>query len=345
MSAPSTSGLDSLPDSVPADARDEISRFLPHLPPATSCIATGSLVEGIGNANSDIDLYILQDSRQAEAKPISIGMRRFRYLDCEYMSHEGVDGLAAKFQDPSTSAVIEFKQRDFNRYYRLAIGAPLVLTQDVAELLTRFSKEQACRHFGQWSLLRAYQHLARATVSHALGDARRARLLLREAARWRASSVLAAAGEGYPSLKWTTVKAARRFGADTPAYRDCLAGYLDNSGDLGRDLAHLRERIRLPEESRRAAGAERWALNDDVRMVSASEGHYLLHGKQSIVRLSGIASLLAAEMGRGRRWDDAVASVATELSVPVHEVLAAASPYMRELGRSGYLVADADEEP
>jgi hypothetical protein len=328
--------LSRLPESIPQAARDEVVGVVEQLPDDTSCLVTGSLVEGIGNAHSDVDFYVIQPAG-APARPVTIGIRGARYVDCEYLTVNAITRLADRLSDPSETTLVGLNQRTFDRYYRLAIGIPLVVTAEVATALDRCTTGQACERFADWSALQAYQHLARAAVSHALDQPRHAQLLLREAALWRASRVLAEAGEGYPALKWTEAKAARRFGPGTAEYRDCLAGYLGPTGDVAVELDRARSRIVPPAAALSVMREQSWTIDDRVEVVDDNDVTYLLLGGGSIGWVEGVTGMLVAELSLGRDWRKAVTDLAAMLAVTGDEVVVASFADLQDLGAAGFL--------
>jgi hypothetical protein len=328
--------LSRLPESIPKAARDEVVGVVEQLAEDTSCLVTGSLVEGIGNAHSDVDFYIVQPAG-APARPVTIGIRGARYVDCEYLTVNAIMQLADRIADPSGTTLVGLNQRDFDRYYRLAIGIPLVVTAEVATALDRCTTVRACERFGQWSALQAYQHFARAAVSHALDRPRHAQLLLREAALWRASGALAEVGEGYPALKWTEVKAARRFGAGTAAYRDCLAGYLGPTDDVAVELDHARSRVVPPAAALSVMREHVWTMEDRVEVVDGNGVTYLLLGGRSIGWVGGVAGMVVAKLSVGEEWRKVVADLAATLAVTGDEVMAASFADLQALAAAGFL--------
>ncbi|MDP4500499.1 hypothetical protein [Nonomuraea turcica] len=323
----------------------EITQFVERVPEDASCVATGSLIEGIGNANSDIDLYIIQGSPGSASRPVSIGIRGSRYVDCEYLNIGAIEQLAARF-DPSSAghSPSRFTLRDIDRYYRLAIAARLTVSDEVATVLDRCSKGRSCQVLAEWSLARAYEYLARSDVEHALGRGDRALVSLREAALWRSTSVLAAAGEGYPSLKWATVKAARLFGTGTATYRDCLYGASALPDDFAIVRKWLRERVVVSAGVLQEFTGQRWDLNPEVAVVVDGGALHLVLGRKSIAQVAGTAGLIITRLCEGRPWQEAVGMVAGACDIPVEYVLTASYRHMHELAAAGYLIAPAGKE-
>ncbi|WP_328904144.1 hypothetical protein OHR86_33000 [Streptomyces sp. NBC_00441] len=325
-----------LPEQSAAAVVEEIDACLRTVPEDAACVATGSLVEGIGNANSDIDLYIIRTAGPGSTNPVAIGIRDSRYVDCEYLDLGAMHQLATAFADPKAAdRVATFALRDFDRYYRLAICARLRVTDEVASVLDLFSAERSCALFNGWCMLSAHTYLARAAVAQAMDEIPRAVLLLRRAAVWRAASVLAEGGEGYPSLKWTTVKAARLFGAGTAAQQDCLDGCETPPEDLGAALPRLRARIHARREP--AHDPSHWRLADSAGVVPDGAAAHLVLGRKAIVRTDGLTALLVRRLHDGTPWPEAVENTAADLGVPATDVHAAAAAPARELAAAGYL--------
>jgi hypothetical protein len=335
--------LATLPASVPASAMEEMTKFVAQLEDGVSCLATGSLIEGLGNAHSDVDFYVLQPDDRL-ARPTAIGLRGSRYVDCEYLPLRGVERLVGRFEDADGEPLLAFSQRDFDRYYRLAIGVPLVQTDEAAGILRRCSKQAACARYADWASLHAYQHFARAVVAHALEQDRWAKALLREAALWCAVRTLAHAGEGYPSFKWTEVKAARRYGVGSRGYHDCMDDYLASVNHLPTALARMRSRSAPPRHVLAELAATGWALGNGVTVVSTDGAHYLVQGRKSLVRVSELVGRLVVRLHQGVTWPDAVAQVSAGLSMPAQELVAASHAPLRDLRKAGYLKFEDDRE-
>ncbi|MET7369769.1 hypothetical protein ABZS61_28660 [Streptomyces sp. NPDC005566] len=329
-----------VPENLGRDVTDEMAAYVERVPEAASCVATGSLIEGLGNGNSDIDLYVIQPSDGAATNPVAIGIRDSRYVDVEYLNLAALHKLADAFEAASADEVpAAFALRDFARYYRLAIAARLQVTDEGEALLDRFSTQRSSALFAPWSLTQAAVHLARATVARGLKDVPRAVVLTRRAAVWRATSRLAAEGEGYPHLKWATVKAARRFGADTPGYRSCLEGHDVTPATLDAVLAALREHI-APAA---ATGGDDvvWTLAEGVTTVADGDDLHLILGRRSIARVDGLRRVLVDHLAEGNSWSATVELTAEQLHVSPGDVRTTAAPLMRELADAGYVASAA----
>jgi hypothetical protein len=343
MSATGDPWARELPADLPASVVAEIGQFVANVPDGASCVATGSIIEGLGNANSDIDLYLIQDLSQGQTRPISIGIRNSRYVDCEYFVLDAVERLVTEVNQASPAEAARFELRDFDRYYRLAIGAWLIVTEQAEPVLRTVDRAHVCGLFARWSLLRAREQLARSAVAAALGDPRAAVIRLRETAAWRASGVLAGQGEGYPPVKWVTVKAARRFGAGTAAYLDCLDGYWTTLDGLVDSIGRLRHHLGGALDQQPVARFT-WALADTVDVIADGDVPHLTLGRKSIVRAPGLAGLITTRLAAGAPWAEAVAQIAAELAVPPQDVRLVAAGDLRELADLGYLTPGPDEE-
>ncbi|MGW2116638.1 hypothetical protein [Streptomyces zhihengii] len=330
-----------LPAGLGQDIVDEMGAYLERVPDGASCVATGSLIEGFGNANSDIDLYVIQPSGSTSVNPIAIGIRESRYVDVEYLGPAGLHRLADTFRDTTLDEVPgALTLRDFDRYYRLSVAARLKVTEEAEAVLDRCSVERAGVYFARWSLAQAAAYLSRATVARALGDVPRAVVLTRQAAAWRATSQLAGDGEAYPRLKWVTVKAARRYGADTAGYRSCLEGCDVTPGDLAAVLTALRARV-APGAAADGDGTP-WTLADGVTAVPHGDAAHLILGRKAITRVNGLVLMLVEALAEGDPWAAAVKRTAEQLTVSFRDVLTTAAPLMRELADAGYLASGND---
>ncbi|MBX7269046.1 hypothetical protein KIF24_25475 [Micromonospora sp. Llam7] len=327
---------------VPAEVISEINQIVTKLPPDVSCIATGSIIEGFGNANSDIDLYLVNPKRSLR-RSTSIGLRKSRYVDCEHLAVGYLASVADRINGHTWTSLLTTSSQDFDRYYRLSIGIPVVLHDDVAELSRSFQRPKACLAYSRWALLRAFEHLARASCLLATGPSRQAALSMHEAALWYATSALAAEGEGYPSLKWVGEKAARRFRRGSDAHRELVDGWLRPSVDVAASMSELRAKLDLSPELIAALHERSYRLADRVRHVGGSETDYLIRSGESVAQTRGVASEISRRLAAGSSWAQATEDVAEKLSVPVLEVRVGAWILMSPLRSAGFLEAGAGE--
>lgn len=335
-----------LPAGLPDGVTAEIKRFVEQVPADASCVVTGSIIEGLGNKNSDIDLYVIHDTGNATTRPVSIGIRDSRFVDCEFLGVQGLARLAERFARAreTRADLAGFALRDFDRYYRLAVAVRIRVTEQAGPVLDNCRVDHSCRLFAAWSLLRAAEHLARARTALALGERWRAVMLLRETAYWRATSVLARAGEGYPKLKWTVVKADRRFGRDSAEYRSCLRGLWTVPEEAEAELEWLAERVVLPEALRSAPDGPGWTLAEEVTVVPDGDVRHLVRGRKSLAAVTGLTARVVTALDGGHAWPEAVAEAAAELKVGTEDVIESARAELRRLADGGYLVSTAGEE-
>ncbi|WP_062205629.1 hypothetical protein [Streptomyces sp. NBRC 109706] len=327
--------------------RREIDAIVSRLPADVSCVATGSIIEGFGNSSSDIDLYVIHDEGTPK-QSISIGIRKSRYVDCEYMTRASVTDLLSRVENLSWGAMLDQPIFDINRYYRISIGIPVVLSDGLEKTLQSFDRGRACTVFERWSLLRAYEHLARASTALAFGAEDQADVLLREGVLWHANSRLAAGGEGYPAIKWTGEKAARLHGRGTAEFDDLLDDSLRPEGDLDSRLERLRSRLRLPDEPAALITARSCGLSDGVAFLPpagpSAPGHLALRGR-AVAIVKGVVAAVCARLAEGADWAEATRGTAEAAGVPHHELMTAAWFHTAGLRSSGLLRTDETEEP
>lgn len=302
-----------------------------------SCIATGSLVEGLGNANSDVDMYVVQGPDEISTNPIAIGIRGTRYVDCEFLNLRSLDELTRRFDDPTDAELAALQQRDLDRYYRTSVALHLRVSDEVADVLARFHRENACRQLVRWARMHAFDRLAASSVAIAGGRIREAVVLAREASEWRARAELAALGEGYPSSKWTPVKAARHFGANTAGYARCVRGLWLGPDTLAEVLEDLRAEVGDAPSAAYPDPQQGWELAEGVRVVTHdSDGVHLIRGRKSVTHERRHAALVSA-LGEGRDWNTALGEVAAAWRLPTREVAAASAAGLRTLATDGFL--------
>lgn len=320
---------------LPSEIRAEIARIAASLPSDTSCVATGSLVEGLGNANSDIDLYVIHHGA-ASRLGISFGLRGSRYVDCEHLAQDAVADLADRVPKLTWRSLEGTRLRDINRFYRLGIGIPVRLQPSAASLLARFDRPAADAAFAMWARLRGYEHLARAACLLASGAEAPADLLLREAALWHASRVLAEAGEGYPSLKWAAEKAARRYGRGSAVFGELIDGWLRPSGSPAERLAR-QTATGTPPDLVATLDVRSCALAAGVRFVPGERGGHLVRGTRSVARCRGLVAAVCGQLADGLSWHEATDRVAAGLSVAPPLVRVAAWGHLAGLRDAGFV--------
>ncbi|HST47279.1 nucleotidyltransferase domain-containing protein [Jatrophihabitans sp.] len=324
---------------------DEVTQLLKAADGPISCLATGSLVEGLGNKSSDIDLYVIS-SRPAHrrSQSTSIGMREQRYVDCEYMTLDSLDALADRIATIDWTNLAELQYKDFDRYYRISIGIHVVRQPSMAPVLDRFDKDVACAAFSRWCTRRAVERLASSQAHLTSGHYRAAAIHLRNAQLWQASKALAEQGEGYPSSKWTVEKAVRRFGVDAEAFAgEVFAVTTDRSG-LADRIAQLTAELAAPAELLRALDRGDWELHPDARLIQTEQASYLTIGSRSIVRAGGPTVAICALLSGGRSWRSATEAVGEQLGLPAELLRIAMSTDFQRLHAAGFVRPSSSED-
>lgn len=303
-------------------ALEEIQHIADRFPETTSFVATGSIVEGLGNQNSDIDLYAISEG-SPPGQTTAIGIRESQYIDCEYMRLASVAQLCERVSEAGWAGLETLSLRELDRFYRIAISIPVRVSDTVAAVLDGFSQSVACHAFGRYAVLRAYEHTCRAACALANGADIEALVFLREGALWHAAARLAEAGEGYPSLKWTGEKAARRFGRDTAAFDELLEGYL-RPGRVQDAIPALRSRISVPDELLELTGARAGRLADGVRLIDDEDDVYLVKPGGSMLRVpAGPAATVCRHLAAGLDWSQATGATAAAAGLPTAELATA----------------------
>jgi predicted nucleotidyltransferase len=330
-----------LPDALSEDLRAEVERFVANLPAATSCVVTGSIVEGLGNPNSDLDLYLISEAG-SPGLASAFGLRRSTYVDCEYLTLASLEQLCERVVGFDWTDVDSVTLKDIDRYYRLAIGVPVAVTAAAAPMLARFTKASAAQALTRHALLRTVEHLARAAYLSATGLDQEADLLLREAALWRATWRLAGVGEGYASVKWAGEKAARHYGRDSAEFNDLLHGYLRPTGPLDARIREFRSALTVPPELTAALEARSCRLAERVQVLDGGRAHLMKPG-ESIVRIDSVVASVCRELVAGRSWRAATDAAAASLGLAPIELRVALWCETQHLRTHGYLAVTNQE--
>ena len=331
------SSLEIVEGKLTAEIHREVERIVAGLPADSSCLVTGSIIEGLGNKHSDIDVYVVHGSN-AGANSIAVGLRESRYIDCEYMTVGTLEKVASRIEDTSWRAFLDLPFSTLDRFYRVAIAVPARVTEPAAAVLGRFDRELGCRALANWSLLAAFGFTARGACLLGEGSAREAGVLLRAAALWRASSLLAVDGEGYPSRKWVAEKAARRFGRDSSCYRELVDEFLRPEGGPADLLERLRTGLDVPAELHAVLGERRSALSDEVGLITGPDRDVLVRGRATVAEIGGVASAVCRALAAGSDWTAATAELADRLDVRPAEAAFAAWHETATLRSAGFLL-------
>jgi hypothetical protein len=121
----------------------------PHL----AAWVAGSLVEGLGTPNSDVDVFVLVPGHGGGATRVNDDYRvevRFaadRRVDYEMWSLDTVDAMAAKFaalplEDPESNVCDALSEHEVLFMTRLHLSLPLAAEPEVEALRARFSRDR-----------------------------------------------------------------------------------------------------------------------------------------------------------------------------------------------------------
>jgi hypothetical protein len=314
----------------------DVQRVVDRLPVGMSCVATGSLVEGLGNPNSDVDLYLLAEEGSAGHSP-SIGLRRTHYVDCEQMTLGALDRLRTVVHGCVWSSLDAVGLRGIDRYYRVSISIPIRVSERAAAVVGGFDKAVACAVFGRYASLRAYEAMARGACAVAVGSCHEAGLLLREASLWHAAHQLAIDGEGYPALKWTAEKAARKYGRDSARFQEVVDDCVRPNGTPASHLERLRRALDVPAELYTMLGERSAGLIDGVRVFGDASCAFLIKSDNSIIMASGRVASVCLRLAAGASWIEAVAALPAQPGTAVGELRTAVWCDTHYLRQQGYL--------
>jgi len=218
---------------TPGDLAAAVSE---HLAPAgdEACYVTGSLVEGLGNGRSDIDVYLVTDrdlSDRLLSGKVAILPLGNAALDLEVLSRARVETLLDRLEQfPSDQArdhrisALAFSQPELKFLHNLAIGTPLVNERAHRELVSHVDARALARILFDYSL--AWADTLHTDLLGLLEDRDHAsaRYLVATFAGHVAAMFLAATGNTNPAEKWRVRKLAAlaQSGADErlPGGRD-----------------------------------------------------------------------------------------------------------------------------
>lgn len=192
--------------------------------PGDVVFVSGSLVEGFGNENSDLDLFLVRAEGEATPDPrlvlATVGVEG-AYVDYEVYNQANMAGISAAVNgtDPSDfRAVWQTPLDRIDLYYRTAIAEAAYNEDGLRRLQRDFDQEVAARLLQAWAGLRSVIKLQEARESLDASYAQQALVAAQAAAAYACDSCLASSGEAYPNLKWRFEKIARRFGRDSALY-------------------------------------------------------------------------------------------------------------------------------
>jgi Coenzyme PQQ synthesis protein D (PqqD) len=221
--------------------------------PEDVVFVSGSLVEGFGNENSDLDLFLVRHEGEATPDPrlvlATVGVEG-AYVDYEVYNQANMAAISAAINGTDIAnfrAVWETSLDRIDLYYRTAVANPVYNAEGLLLLQRGFDRDTVARLLQVWTGLRSVVRLQEARESLDAGYAQQALIAAQAAAAYAVDSYLASEGEAYPNLKWRYEKIERRFGRDSelfsklwalkspgvrgvPAYLDEVSSFCDDMG-------------------------------------------------------------------------------------------------------------------
>jgi hypothetical protein len=232
--------------------------------PEDVAFVSGSLVEGFGNENSDLDLFLVRYEGELTPDPrlvlSTVGFEG-AYVDYEVYNQANMASIASRINETDVAdfrAVWETSLDRLDLYYRTAVAEPAYNPDGLRLLQRQFDREVAARLLQAWAGLRGVIKLQEARESLDAGYAPQALVSAQAAAAYATDSYLASQGEAYPNLKWRYEKIARRFGRDSALYRRLWALKSPGARSI---TAYLDDMAAFCEEMGMNAYAS-WGIND-----------------------------------------------------------------------------------
>jgi len=236
-------------------------------PDAVTAYVAGSLVEGYGNTQSDLDLFVLFEgappAADGGAAAAFDGAGVYR-VDLDYADGVRVDtecwplptvlDIARRLNDSSAedwTRPVSLPEELFQLVHGIRIGLPVAAPEEFTRIQAAFDWDHVC-------LLRYIRHLALYTGTSEdavgavqAGDHATALLTSREALGAATDALLAASGSTNTKPKWRFTK-LRGMGRDDLA-EQILAAELDPDPDPAALLARAKDRLRLASDLTLAA--------------------------------------------------------------------------------------------
>jgi len=123
---------------------------------------SGSLVEGLGNAGSDVDLFVAVERvdpawslvRQGSRYAVDVRVLGGRRVDYEYWTLESIEAVRARLEllpldDPATNNLNFLAGDEVDFVHRLKVGVPLAGEAGFEEIRGRFDLEKFRRYLVQ----------------------------------------------------------------------------------------------------------------------------------------------------------------------------------------------------
>jgi Coenzyme PQQ synthesis protein D (PqqD) len=197
--------------------------------PEDVVFVSGSLVEGFGNDNSDLDLFLVRHEGERTPDPrlvlATVGVEG-AYVDYEVYNQANMAAISVAINTTDVTnfrAVWETSLDRIDLYYRTAVADPVHNPEGLRLLQHDFDRGVAARLLQTWTGLHSVVRLQEARQSLDAGYAPQALVSAQAAAAYAADSYLASEGEAYPNLKWRYEKIERRFGGDSALFRKLWA--------------------------------------------------------------------------------------------------------------------------
>jgi hypothetical protein len=181
---------------------------------------SGSLIEGFGNAASDVDVFLITPRPRDYRGPFGTVLGDY-YVDLEIYTAEQMHDLSARVGavDPADFAgVWKLRQPDLDLYYRTLIGEACHNDGGFETLRGRFDRDTIARLIAVWCGLRYAASMQHAEEELAAGRLVNAVVACEAAAASALDSYLARNGEAFSSLKWRFQKLARLHAAPSGLY-------------------------------------------------------------------------------------------------------------------------------
>ncbi|MBD2470946.1 nucleotidyltransferase domain-containing protein [Nostoc sp. FACHB-145] len=180
-------------------------------------LAGGSIVEGLGNKESDIDIFVIHGKQayRDESKKVRLASRTRRWIDIIHMSVESVQSVHQQIYKKSATLPAEWGQFSgipldaLDLYHRLCLAVQLndpILESDFMPTFERAVLGKAlCLTF----LIPARARWVDAVGAFESGQFGQARYVTRFCLEYALTSYCALLGETNPSEKWLAAKLAR----------------------------------------------------------------------------------------------------------------------------------------
>jgi hypothetical protein len=204
-------------------------------------VVSGSLIEGIGNRRSDLDLFVISEERPRDV-PVRMAFAGNSWVDIENVRPAAVDALVNKLESidsKNPAQVLHLTHEQLGRYYRLAIG---VAVKGSFHAQSAFSLGLFGAVLKAWAAVQAGAFAARAANAMRGGETSAAVRYASHAAHLCVEAALTDVGELYPSFKYAREKAIRAYGAASSEVA-AITALLHPSGPQERYVAEVNEYV------------------------------------------------------------------------------------------------------